>query len=90
MSWKSLKVSTVDDSTKEAEFIIVADVAKETVWMKKFILDLDVVPSVEMGLSCIVIVKVPLLKPRNQDHIQNPSAFLGIFTLFVRLFIEIM
>ena len=40
VSWKSSKKSTVADSTTEA------DAAKEAVWIKKFITDLDVVPSI--------------------------------------------
>ena len=34
------------DSTMEAEYIIASDVAKEAVWIKKFITKLSVVPSI--------------------------------------------
>ena len=44
-SWKSSKQSTVADSTTEAEYIAASDAAKEAVWIKKFIIDLEVVPS---------------------------------------------
>ena len=46
VSWKSSKQSTVADSTTEAEYIAASDAAKETVWIKKFITDLEVVPSI--------------------------------------------
>ena len=46
VSWKSSKQSTVADSTIEAEYIAASDAAKEPVWIKKFITDLDVVPSI--------------------------------------------
>ena len=88
VSWKSSKQSTIADSTAEAEYITASDAAKEAVWMKKFISDLGV--KLKMGLSCIVIVKVPLLKARNQDHIQNPNTFSGCFISFARFFIETM
>ena len=46
VSWKSSKQSTVADSTTEAEYITASDAAKEAVWIKKFITDLEVVPSI--------------------------------------------
>ena len=46
VSWKSSKESTVDDSTTEVEYISASDAAKEAVWIKKFITDLEVVPSI--------------------------------------------
>ncbi|KAJ9561476.1 hypothetical protein OSB04_006636 [Centaurea solstitialis] len=47
VSWRSSKQSTVADSTTEAEYIAVNEAAKEAVWMKKFIGDLGVVPSIQ-------------------------------------------
>ena len=46
VSWKSFKQDTVADSTTEAEYIAASEVAKEAVWMKKFIEELGVVPSI--------------------------------------------
>ena len=46
VSWKSSKQSTVADSTTEVEYIAASDAAKEVVWIKKFITDLEVVPSI--------------------------------------------
>ena len=46
VSWKSSKQSTVVDSTTEAEYIVASDAAKEAVWIKKFITDLEAVPSI--------------------------------------------
>ena len=42
---KSSKQDTTTDSTTKAEYIASVEVAKEGVWMKKFITDLGVVPS---------------------------------------------
>ncbi|KAL0462540.1 UNVERIFIED_CONTAM: Copia protein [Sesamum latifolium] len=44
--WKSSKQNTVADSTTEAEHIATAEAAKEVVWIKNFISELGVVPSV--------------------------------------------
>ena len=46
VSWKSSKQSTVADSTMEAEYIALSDAAKEAVWIKKFITELGVVPTI--------------------------------------------
>ena len=40
--WNSSKQDTTADSTTEVEYIAIAEVAKEGVWMKKFITDLGV------------------------------------------------
>ncbi|VFQ80948.1 unnamed protein product [Cuscuta campestris] len=45
-SWKSFKEDTTADSTTEAEYIAAAEAAKEAVWIKKFITELGVVPSI--------------------------------------------
>ncbi|KAK8697827.1 hypothetical protein V6N13_113962 [Hibiscus sabdariffa] len=46
VSWKSSKQDIVDDSTTEAEYIAASEAAKEAVWIKKFISELGVVPSI--------------------------------------------
>ena len=46
VSWKSSKQSTIADSTIEAEYIAASEAAKEAVWMRKFIAELEVVPSI--------------------------------------------
>ena len=54
MSWKSSKQDTVADSTTEAEYIAASSAAKEVVWIKKFISELGIVPSIvdPIGLYC--------------------------------------
>jgi hypothetical protein len=44
VSWKSSKQETVADSTTEAEYIAASSAAKEAVWIKKFLTELEVVP----------------------------------------------
>ena len=46
VSWKSFKQDTVADSTTEAEYMAATEAAKEGVWMKDFVTELGVVPSV--------------------------------------------
>ena len=47
VSWKSSKQETTADSTTEAEYIAASDAAKEAVWIRKFVTELGVVPTIE-------------------------------------------
>ncbi|KAL0386240.1 UNVERIFIED_CONTAM: Retrovirus-related Pol polyprotein from transposon TNT 1-94 [Sesamum radiatum] len=46
VAWKSSKKDTTTDSTTEAEYIAASEAAKDAVWMKNYIQDLSVVPSI--------------------------------------------
>ena len=46
VSWKSSKKDTVADSITETEYIAASEAAKEAVWIRKFITELGVVPSI--------------------------------------------
>ncbi|KAM2111914.1 hypothetical protein ACFX1R_014482 [Malus domestica] len=46
VSWKSKKQSVIVDSTTEAEYVAAAEAGKEAFWMKKFITELGVVPTI--------------------------------------------
>ena len=45
--WRSVKQSSIADSTMEAEYIAACEAAKEAVWLKKFFTDLEVVPNMD-------------------------------------------
>ncbi|KAL0374051.1 UNVERIFIED_CONTAM: Secreted RxLR effector protein [Sesamum radiatum] len=46
VAWKSSKQDTKADSTTEAEYIAALEAANEAIWMKNYIQELDVVPSI--------------------------------------------
>ncbi|KAL0427304.1 UNVERIFIED_CONTAM: Retrovirus-related Pol polyprotein from transposon RE2 [Sesamum latifolium] len=46
VAWKSSKKDTTADSTTEAEYIAASKAAKEAVWMKNYIQELGMVPSI--------------------------------------------
>ncbi|KAL0288570.1 UNVERIFIED_CONTAM: Retrovirus-related Pol polyprotein from transposon TNT 1-94 [Sesamum radiatum] len=46
VAWKSSKQDTTADSTTEAEYIAASEAAEEAVWMKNYIKELGVVPSI--------------------------------------------
>ena len=41
-----MKQSCIADSTTEAEYVAASEAAKEAVWLRKFLQDLEVVPAV--------------------------------------------
>ncbi|GJV81369.1 hypothetical protein Tco_1517239 [Tanacetum coccineum] len=47
VTWKSSKQDTVADSTCESEYIASCEASKEAIWMKNFIGDLRVVPTLQ-------------------------------------------
>ncbi|KAM1420933.1 hypothetical protein ACFX2I_003246 [Malus domestica] len=46
VSWKSKKQDVIVDSTTEAEYVTAVEAGKEAFWMKKFITELGVVPTI--------------------------------------------
>ena len=44
ISWRSIKQKCFADSTIETKYFIVSEAAKEAVWLRNFLMDLDVVP----------------------------------------------
>ena len=51
VSWKNPKQIVVVQSTTESEYIVASKVAHKAAWMKKFIGDLDIFPSIRDPLQ---------------------------------------
>ncbi|KAA0051190.1 gag/pol protein [Cucumis melo var. makuwa] len=49
--WRSIKQSCIVDSTMEAEYVAACEAAKETVWLKKFLTDLEVVLNMHLPIT---------------------------------------
>ena len=49
--WRSVKQSSIADSTMEAEYIAASKAAKEAVWLKNFLSDLEVVPNMDKPIT---------------------------------------
>ena len=45
VSWKSSKQDNTADSSTEAEYIAASDAAREAVWIRNFVQELDVIPN---------------------------------------------
>ena len=54
VSWKSSKQDTTADSVTEAEYLAASEATKEGVWIKDFLIELEVVPSISspVDLHC--------------------------------------
>ncbi|KAG8485844.1 hypothetical protein CXB51_019240 [Gossypium anomalum] len=88
MSWKSSKQSTVADSTTEAEYIVVSETVKEAAWIKKFIIELGVVPSISHAIELRCDDNGAIAQAKNLDLTSDPNIYLGVTILFERLSIE--
>ncbi|KAA0060254.1 gag/pol protein [Cucumis melo var. makuwa] len=49
--WRSIKQGCIADSTMEAEYVAACEVAKEAVWLRKFLIDLEVVPNMSKPIT---------------------------------------
>ena len=49
--WRSIKQSSIAYSTMEAEYVAAFEAAKEAVWLRQFLIDLEVVPSANKQIT---------------------------------------
>ena len=49
--WKSVKQKCIADSTMEAEYVAACEAAKEAVWLKNFLVELDVVRGLPKSIT---------------------------------------
>nr|GEX15804.1 putative retrotransposon protein [Tanacetum cinerariifolium] len=82
VTWKSSKKDTVVDSTCESEYIAACEASKEAIWMKNFIGDLGVVPTVQDPIekfcdneSAVVLTKEPKDHEKSK-HIERKFHFV--------------
>ena len=76
-SWKSFKQATTADSTTEAKYIAAAEATKEAVWIRSFLIGLDVMPRTSdlVSLLCdntgaVALAQEPRFHNRSK-HILN-------------------
>ncbi|GKF60395.1 hypothetical protein Tco_0177181 [Tanacetum coccineum] len=75
VTWKSLKQDTVADSTCKSEYIIACEASKEAIWIKNFIGDLGVVPTVQDPIEILLEEGHVLVK-----HIRSEDNPADLFT----------
>ncbi|TYK23781.1 retrovirus-related pol polyprotein from transposon tnt 1-94 [Cucumis melo var. makuwa] len=69
--WRSIKQGCIADSTMEAEYVAACEAAKEAVWLRKFLTDLEVVPNMSKPITLYCdnsgVVANPR-EPRSHKH----------------------
>ncbi|KAA0067886.1 gag/pol protein [Cucumis melo var. makuwa] len=80
--WRSIKQSFIADSTMEAEYVAACEAAKEVVWLKKFLTDLEVVPNMHLPITlyCATVVQLQIqenLEVINMESTLNESTILS-------------
>ncbi|GJZ02339.1 retrotransposon protein, putative, ty1-copia subclass [Tanacetum coccineum] len=82
VTWKSSKQDTMADSTCESEYIAACEASKEAIWMKNFIGDLGVVPTVQDPIeilcdneSAVALTKEPKDHGKSK-HIERKYHFV--------------
>ena len=51
ISWRSIKQSYIANSIMETEYVVALEEANEVVWLRNFLLDLGVVPSMQLPIT---------------------------------------
>ncbi|KAL8128045.1 hypothetical protein AgCh_014838 [Apium graveolens] len=87
ISWKSSKQSTTADSTAQAEYIAASEAAKEAVWMRKFVSELGVVPSIEEPIALYCDKNAAIAQAKEPRSHKNSKHVLRRFHL-IRVIIE--
>ncbi|KAL0283635.1 UNVERIFIED_CONTAM: hypothetical protein Sangu_2875400 [Sesamum angustifolium] len=82
VAWKGSKQATTMDSTTEAEYIATSEVAKEAVWMKNYILELGVVPSIAEPMAIICDKKGAIAQAKETRSHHRSKHILRGYHLF--------
>ena len=75
VTWKSFKQEITVDFIIEIEYMVAVEAVKEALWMKKFIIEIGVVPSFKDSILLYLTLMELLLKKRNQGVINSQSTF---------------
>ena len=84
VTWRSSKQSTIADSTTESEYITVNEATKEAMWIRKFIEDLGVVPSIRDPVEIFCDNESAVVLAKNQDLRSAPGTYSENITMFVK------
>nr|GFB54505.1 hypothetical protein [Tanacetum cinerariifolium] len=68
----------------EAEYIAASEAAMKVVWIRKFILELDIVPTISL-LECFAIIQPHFILPTNREFKEEPDTTMGDIIMFARV-----
>ncbi|KAL4360973.1 hypothetical protein GQ457_04G020370 [Hibiscus cannabinus] len=85
---KSSKQDTVADSTTKAEYIAASEAAKEAVWIKKFIIELGVIPSISDAVDLYCDNNGAIAQGKEPRYHQRSKHFLRRFHLIHEIIVR--
>ncbi|KAM2156860.1 hypothetical protein ACFX1R_042497 [Malus domestica] len=77
VSWKSKKQDVIADSTMEAKYVAAAEAGKEAFWMKKFITELGVVPTITSPVTLYCDNSGAIAQAKEPGLIKRTSILTG-------------
>ena len=77
ISWRSVKQSSIADSTMEAKYIATSEASKEAVWRKNFPMDLEVVPSTQSAITLYCDNSGAVAKDRKSTRLNSSHEFVS-------------
>ena len=75
VSWRSGKQSSIAQSTMESEYMAAAEASNEAVWLREFVIELGVFPSMRDPVNIIVTTLVPLQMQRIQGSTPQSNTY---------------
>ena len=85
VSWKSSKQPTIVDWMTEVEFIVVSDVAKQVVWLKKFIIDLGIIPTIVDPIPLLCDNNGAIAQAKEPKSHQKSKHIMRLFHLIIKI-----
>nr|GEW41311.1 hypothetical protein [Tanacetum cinerariifolium] len=85
VDWKSVKQSIFATSSAEAEYIAAFDASKESVWVRKFIYGLGIVPIIKENISMYCHNTRAITIANESGITKGARHFRAKFTTFVKL-----
>ena len=70
---RNIKQTCVTDFTIEADYMVVSKVAKEAVWLKKFLMDLQVISCVDRPITLYCDNNEAIAQSKNRGITRNKN-----------------
>ncbi|GJY66777.1 hypothetical protein Tco_0469015 [Tanacetum coccineum] len=80
VDWKSKKQTTIAMSATQAEYMAASEAAMEAVWIRKFVGDLGVMPSIKKPIDMYCDNSVQLFRNDSWSYGKAPDIFYGDIT----------
>ncbi|XP_059663471.1 secreted RxLR effector protein 161-like [Cornus florida] len=83
LSWKSVKQGCTADLTMEAKYIAASETAKEAVWLRNFLIELEVVEHIDLPMTLHCNNSAAIAQTKDPKFIKEQDTFRGNIMWFV-------